>query len=210
MPTTTIRKWIWGSEGSDKRVCGPTVVLDETAWLIIPKGSYIQSAKVWTRGKSDNFGRVRIKMNAEQLIDVLNPWDKIGWDETIDVLGFIHPPPPEWGEGRNEFHADFRFDSTVLKTCFDFRLYVEAVVYSPEPEEGEPPPEEKEQPHWEEKDKEKDKAKYLSLCTLAFLFGSTSLSHVFPILRMFRDQVLPQIIVEGYYRLGYILFHRLV
>lgn len=36
-------------------------------------------------------------------------------------------------------------------------------------------------------------------CMIAFLFGSTVLKGVFPILRMFRDKVMPKISVRIYY-----------
>jgi len=208
MPTTTIRKWVWGDQISLKEVCGTIIhkELDETALLTIPKGSFIQSATVWTEGHSTANGRVTLDLNGMQIFDKLNVWDAFEWNETIDVIGNIKPPPPAWGNGSNAFHLDLRF-GIAWNNCFKFRLYVEVVVFAPEPDEGEPPPENGEQPHWEE---DEGNGKYLKLCTIAFLFGATSLSKLFPILRMFRDHVLPKIIVEGYYRLGYILLHGLV
>jgi len=45
-------------------------------------------------------------------------------------------------------------------------------------------------------------------CMIAFLFGSTVLKGVFPILRMFRDKVMPKVTVRLYYTFsGWCLCH---
>ena len=48
-----------------------------------------------------------------------------------------------------------------------------------------------------------------SACMIVFLFGSTILAKVFPILRAFRDVVLPNIITDLYYHGGYVILHSL-
>jgi hypothetical protein len=47
----------------------------------------------------------------------------------------------------------------------------------------------------------------ISTCMIAFLFGSTLLSHLFPYLRMFRDAFLPSIVTHGYYHFSRVVLH---
>jgi len=48
-----------------------------------------------------------------------------------------------------------------------------------------------------------------SACMIAFLFGSTLLSHLFPYLRIFRDTFLPSNIINLYYHTSYLLLNAL-
>lgn len=46
-------------------------------------------------------------------------------------------------------------------------------------------------------------------CIAAFLFGATILAKAFPILRAFRDAVLPNVITNLYYHSGHVILHGL-
>lgn len=197
MPYKTIKTWFWGGEGRDETICFQSVWKDQkkARFLVIPKGGYVESATLGFRSYTAGENGVDLEINDVEVFHVRRD-SRHTIEDTIDITTYVKPPPMEWGTGRNAVRVRLYNSMSIFKKqCFDFRLFLEAVIFVPEaepPDAGEPYVD----PYWSEGDENGLGKGCLAMAMLGTTFVATTF---FPYIRMFRDAILPTLLTRWYY-----------